>query len=86
MLVQAAISHRSFPLNCLEAGWLRRLRARGVSRGLGGYSRAEKLEKEPRMTLCPVAVAVGCKKCPLFKVCPAKTIIGNQKKEAPGPY
>ncbi len=35
------------------------------------------------MTLCPVAIAVGCKKCALFKVCPAKTIIGDQKKEAP---
>jgi len=33
------------------------------------------------MTLCPVALAVGCKKCPLFEVCPVKTIIGDQKKE-----
>ena len=32
------------------------------------------------MTLCPVAIAVGCKKCPLFKVCPAKEIIGDYKK------
>ena len=37
------------------------------------------------MTLCPVAIAVGCEKCPLFKVCPAKTIIGDQKKEASEP-
>ena len=36
------------------------------------------------MTLCPVAIAVGCKKCPLFKVCPAKTISGDQNKEASG--
>ena len=36
------------------------------------------------MTLCPVAIAVGCPKCPIFKVCPAKTIIGDQKKGAPG--
>jgi formate hydrogenlyase subunit 6/NADH:ubiquinone oxidoreductase subunit I len=49
-----------------------------------GYNRAAKLEKEPEMTLCPVALAVGCEKCPLFKVCPAKAIIGDQKKEAPG--
>lgn len=33
------------------------------------------------MTLCPVALAVGCKKCPVFKICPAKGIIGDYKKE-----
>jgi hypothetical protein len=38
------------------------------------------------MTLCPVALAVGCKKCPIFSVCPAKSIIGDQaKSEAPPP-
>jgi hypothetical protein len=31
------------------------------------------------MTICPVAIAVGCKKCPIFAVCPAKSIIGDQK-------
>ena len=31
------------------------------------------------MTICPVAVAVGCKKCPLFKVCPVKGVIGDYK-------
>jgi len=35
------------------------------------------------MTLCPVALAVGCKKCMLFKVCPAKGIIGDYKPEPP---
>jgi len=34
------------------------------------------------MTLCPVAIATGCKKCPIFKICPAKSIIGDYKKEA----
>ena len=29
------------------------------------------------MTICPVAIAVGCKKCPVFKVCPAKTTLGD---------
>ena len=24
------------------------------------------------MTLCPIAIAVGCKKCPVFSVCPAE--------------
>ena len=32
------------------------------------------------MTLCPVAIAVGCKSCPVFKICPAKSIIGDQPK------
>ena len=30
------------------------------------------------MTLCPVALAVGCRKCPIFAVCPVKGIIGDQ--------
>jgi len=29
------------------------------------------------MTLCPIAIAVGCQKCPIFKICPVKTIIGD---------
>lgn len=32
------------------------------------------------MTLCPVAMAVGCQKCPAFKICPGKSIIGDYKK------
>ena len=32
------------------------------------------------MTLCPVALAVGCEKCLLFKICPLKAIIGTLKK------
>jgi len=32
------------------------------------------------MTLCPVALAVGCKKCPAFTVCPLKGVIGDYKK------
>ena len=31
------------------------------------------------MTLCPIAIAVGCKKCPAFSVCPLKGVIGDQK-------
>lgn len=30
------------------------------------------------MVLCPVAIAVGCRKCPIFAVCPAKSLIGDQ--------
>ena len=37
------------------------------------------------MTLCPVAIAVGCKKCPIFTVCPVKGVIGDYKKEDDAP-
>ena len=38
------------------------------------------------MVLCPVALAVGCQKCPIFKPCPLKTVIGDQKEaEKPAP-
>ena len=33
------------------------------------------------MTLCPVALVVGCKKCPVFAVCPLKGVIGDFVKE-----
>ena len=33
------------------------------------------------MTLCPVALAVGCKKCAAFSMCPLKGVIGDYKKE-----
>lgn len=35
------------------------------------------------MTICPIAIAVGCQKCPAFKVCPLKTVIGDMPKAAP---
>jgi hypothetical protein len=31
------------------------------------------------MTICPVALAVGCAKCPVVKICPGKSVIGNYK-------
>lgn len=34
------------------------------------------------MTLCPGALAIGCRKCPIFKICPAKGVIGDYKPEA----
>jgi hypothetical protein len=34
------------------------------------------------MTLCPVALAVGCKRCPVFAICPAKSLIGDYRPEA----
>jgi hypothetical protein len=33
------------------------------------------------MTLCPVAIAVGCKKCPAFRICLLKGVIGDYKKD-----
>ena len=32
------------------------------------------------MTLCPIAIAASCKKCPAFSVCPLKTVIGDYIK------
>ncbi|MCV2367076.1 hypothetical protein LNV07_03075 [Paucibacter oligotrophus] len=34
------------------------------------------------MTLCPIAIAVGCRKCPIFKLCPAKGLIGDMPSAA----
>ena len=34
-----------------------------------------------RMTICPIAIAVGCKKCPAFKFCPLTTVLGDQQEE-----
>jgi hypothetical protein len=30
------------------------------------------------MTLCPIAIAAGCKQCPAFGICPLKGVIGDQ--------
>ena len=38
-------------------------------------------EEESRMTLCPIALAVGCKKCPAFSVCPLKGVVGDHKPD-----
>ena len=35
------------------------------------------------MTLCPIAIVVGCKKCPAFAVCPLKSVIGDVPKDEP---
>ena len=39
------------------------------------------------MTVCPIAIVAGCKKCPAFSVCPLKSTLGDQPKPgkaAPG--
>ena len=35
------------------------------------------------MTLCPIAIIAGCKKCPAFSVCPLKSVIGDYKPDPP---
>ena len=35
------------------------------------------------MTICPIALAVGCEKCPAFNFCPLTTVLGDQEKEEP---
>ena len=35
------------------------------------------------MTLCPIAVVAGCARCPAFRVCPLKSVIGDAKKPPP---
>ncbi|MCL4761539.1 MAG: hypothetical protein KJ018_07100 [Burkholderiales bacterium] len=32
------------------------------------------------MTVCPIALAVGCARCPAFRVCPLKSVIGDAPK------
>ena len=34
------------------------------------------------MTLCPIALAVGCQKCPALKICPFKGVLGDKPKAA----
>jgi len=33
------------------------------------------------MTICPIALAVGCEKCPAFKFCPLTTVLGDQEEK-----
>lgn len=37
------------------------------------------------MTLCPIAIVTGCAKCPAFKICPLKEVIGDQPSKAAEP-
>jgi hypothetical protein len=32
------------------------------------------------MTLCPIAIVAGCKKCPAYSMCPLKSVIGDAPK------
>jgi hypothetical protein len=37
------------------------------------------------MTVCPIAIVAGCRKCPAFSICPVKTVLGDQVKESEKP-
>ena len=37
------------------------------------------------MTLCPIAIVAGCKKCPAFSACPLKGVIGDYKPDEAAP-
>jgi hypothetical protein len=48
------------------------------------YDPAPNRQENTIMTVCPIAIAVGCKKCPAFSVCPLKGVLGDQpQKEDP---
>lgn len=32
------------------------------------------------MTVCPIAIVAGCRKCPAFSICPLKTVLGDAAK------
>ena len=37
------------------------------------------------MTLCPIALAVGCGKCPALPICPPKTVLGDAPASVEAP-
>ena len=39
--------------------------------------------QEAPMKICPIAIAVGCPKCPAFKICPAKASLGGYVEAKP---
>jgi hypothetical protein len=49
----------------------------------GGVCCADLTAEALAMTLCPIALAAGCARCPAFKVCPLKTVLGDAPKAPP---
>ncbi|MBP8120576.1 MAG: hypothetical protein KAY04_04975 [Burkholderiales bacterium] len=37
------------------------------------------------MTVCPIAIVAGCQKCPAFKICPLKGVLGDAPPKAAAP-
>ena len=48
---------------------------------LTGVCSNSSLKGVNHMTICPIAIAVGCEKCPAFKFCPLITALGDQQEE-----
>jgi hypothetical protein len=78
--------YRRIHLSASCSSWC--LPAPGSARDAGEW-RAHKSDSFPRnmrsvevlMVLCPIALAVGCRKCPIFSICPVKSIIGDYKPD-----
>jgi len=39
--------------------------------------------EDETMTVCPIAIAVHCTGCPIVKVCPARTVLGDYARHPP---
>ena len=37
------------------------------------------------MTICPIPLALACRKCPIFALCPVKSVIGDYRAEGDAP-
>lgn len=37
------------------------------------------------MTICPIALTAGCRKCPIYSICLVKGIVGDQKPDGKKP-
>ncbi len=37
------------------------------------------------MTLCPIALVAGCRKCPAFSICPLKGVLGDHVPDKTAP-
>ncbi len=53
----------------------------GKARKLRAQAKIHALNLENAMTLCPIAIVSGCAKCPIYKPCPLKGVIGDYKPE-----
>ena len=77
-----------FYAKCLPArSALRHAKKSPVLRGIGALHSTNNRNRSMLhfMTLCPVAIVVGCKKCPAFSICPLKSVIGDQGKPDDAP-
>lgn len=66
---------------CADAGAYQLChRRRSLYRVFSTACRANAGKRRSKMTLCPIAIVVGCKKCLAFTACPLKSVIGDYKK------